>query len=873
MKRTGFFLSIALSISLVGIIAESYRVWSCGPGVDYEKYRISYVDPDLLQDSLYQSFYRTLLRPHQDIDNYNEEEFRGSAYFDGYNEGNIGDRNLAAWDRYFEGAISARLLSDLIYLSDSTSLATLRDAVASERRIMFSDSITPAEGEWDEPDTIHRAEAFRVVAERRDLPFVDYLEYAIRADDHAWEVTADAWDDSPEQKDTAAMERLIEEGITRYRQSSSSELKIRYGFQVLRLARYLGRYDDVATYYRTMISPADPTHPVRMMALGHVAGARLRSGDTVGSIELFAHRFDSLESDRIEALRDIKLGSERVWREVYARASTPHQKANLQLIRGLKEQRLSFDYVREIYRLTPRSPKLELALFRELHRIESYLYDDMVTRDLKMQRSGRTTGWEYDPESGEYVEVTTNVVQDQSERRDHHMVPGGGWDSIFYYRVDDDAEDPEKRRRIDTILSGREYVASFRRFVLEVAREGKVPEPALWYMVAGYIDIMDGDLEVADQCLEEAREKVAGNYDLRRQIRLLEYLRQRMQGKDPGSAEEEIADALAWMAEQQRQNRHSKFDRTMAELGRRYLVEDDVPRAVLAFGRAGDLETRNVLLDMYANDADLKGLEDLLAENSHDPLDRMLIDSFPLSPYHLIDIRATRMMRRGEYRKGRDLYNSIPIGYWGPTGDPGETACFRFTTNRVVVDTNLPGSIPQGTDATELRVTRREFANELTAALDRVESTSGQQKTAALVSVADLLYNAPYWGYNSVVWDGSLLWRYRFFYFGPSAYPLNIPGVAERMEQAQETFLREYGSRAAARAWYARAVDHNADRELAARAAYMLDLCDKQPATSLHDRPTIAEQSREGYDLLMRRYRDTRAGREILSRCSVYRYF
>ena len=93
------------------------------------------------------------------------------------------------------------------------------------------------------------------------------------------------------------------------------------------------------------------------------------------------------------------------------------------------------------------------------------------------------------------------------------------------------------------------------------------------------------------------------------------------------------------------------------------------------------------------------------------------------------------------------------------------------------------------------------------------------------------------------------------------------------MEQAQETFLREYGSRAAARAWYARAVDHNADRELAARAAYMMDLCDKQPASRMYEGVSIDRQPREGYNLLMQKYRDTKMGKGILSQCSVYRYF
>lgn len=870
MKRTGFYLSIALSSSLLALLVESDNVYSCGPGVDYEKYRVSYVDPDLLSDSLYRSFYRTILRPHQEIDNYNREEYHGYAY---PGSSDPAEENLSAWSDYFDGEIPERSLRRLIYETTSEEIDRLGSHITAGTPLRIADSIVEPAWEGAEPDTIFRADAWRAIVRRSDLPFLDYLDYATRADDHAWEADPDTWIDADEGKDTVAMESLIEEGITRYRQTTSDELKLRYGFQVLRLARYLGRYDRVEIYYRTMVSHADPLHPVRLMALSHLAGARLRSGDVVGGSELFTHLFDTLASRRVYALRDARVERPAVWRELYERTTSPEQRATLHLMRGLKERRLSFDYVRNIYDVAPRSAKLELALFRELHRIESYLYDDMVTRDLTLVASGERTGWEYDPESGEYVERPTNVAGDPWESREHHMVRGGGWDTLFYFTVDHDAAEEADRRRLDTVITGRDYVSAFRRFVLAVAREGEITEPALWYMVAGYIDIMDGDYHVADECLEEATKMVGGNYGLRQQIRLLEYLRHRMTDGDGRRPAEEIAEALAWMERRQEQNRHSKFDRTMVELGRRYLVDGDIPRAVLAFDRAEDLGTRNLLLDMYAGDEELLALQEMVTVGAENALDRMLLDSFSLSPLHLRDIRATRMMRRGEYREAQDLYGTIPASYWAPTGDPGETACFRFTTNRVVVDTNLPTGIPQGGEATELRVTRREFAGELVAALDRIEASSGPQKTAALVAVADLLYNAPYWGYNSVVWDGSLLWRIRFSYFGATAWPLNIPGVAERMESAEEEFYREYGSRQAARAWYEKAVADNADRELAARAAYMLDLCDKQPATSLHSRPTIAEQPREGYGLLMRRYRDTETGGKILSRCSVYRYF
>src|SRR5690606_6477764 len=132
----------------------------------------------------------------------------------------------------------------------------------------------------------------------------------------------------------------------------------------------------------------------------------------------------------------------------------------------------------------------------------------------RIRESGKTTTWKYDPEREEYVEVETNEVGDPSAERVHHIVRGGGWDTLFYYDVNYDSEDDSERRRLDTVITGSEYVSAFRRFVLGVAREGKVSEPALWYMVAGYIDIMDGDYGVADECLDEAKQKVSGNYDL-----------------------------------------------------------------------------------------------------------------------------------------------------------------------------------------------------------------------------------------------------------------------------------------------------------------------------------------------------------------------
>ena len=113
---------------------------------------------------------------------------------------------------------------------------------------------------------------------------------------------------------------------------------------------------------------------------------------------------------------------------------------------------------------------------------------------------------------------------------------------------------------------------------------------------------------------------------------------------------------------------------------------------------------------------------------------------------------------------------------------------------------------------------------------------------------------------------------YSFYFYGPSAYPFNLPKVAERMEEAHAQFMDSWGTRNAAREFYRRATTIAGNPELSARAAYMLDLCDKQPTASIHrDRPSIAEQPREGYEMLTTKFAGTETGKTILSRCSVYR--
>lgn len=875
------FLSLLLPLFLAALFSGTDPSYSCGPGIDYEKYRISYVDPDLLSDSIYQSFYRTLLQEHQSNSYWDvpPEEFRNSGWTVVREEENVRD-----WGNYFGGEVSARSLRDLLDHSSSTMIEEIITALSEGRNIPVENSITPAESEWDKPDTLYFADALQAIISKKDIPFLRYLQYANECSGYA--VSSDPWTEGETTVDTATMLSLIDKGLRLHKECSSEYLKLRYAYQIVRTARYAEQYQRAVALYDELVEKNPTRSSIRYRALGHKAGATRHTGDMPLSSYYFSQVFDSSEGEREIALRDFRSRSDEEWKRIYALAKNDHERATLWMMRGFKMDGLNFSYLRQMLTLEPGSPRLGMALMRELHRIESYLYDDMETRDYANRTTGSFEGYDYEKDMPVTTNIDDNYWHDDYKR---HIAKGRAWDTIYYYDLPDESEEGAEPE-LTHVLSGRDYVMEFRRFVLETAKNGRVAEPALWYMVAGYIDIMDGDYGLADQCLEEAESSTRGNYDLEHQIRLLDLLREaKSKGSVGEDIEKQIAETLAWFHRKQNKNGHTRYDKAMAALGQQYLLQNNVPKAVLAFDAANDEVTRNVLLDMYATNDDLEKLQELVQSGGENDYERSLIDSFSLGRADLLDLRGTRLMRQGNFEEGLTLFQQIPASYWNETPDSNEygwtpqnyrTFYSSTDTNRFtgmsLVSYNTWGDYNTDSVAHVTRArkyTKLSFAQTAVELRKLAESKGTPGADTAAYRLGTFLFNTPYWGYSEGVWQGAMMMMIRYYYYRATAYPFNLKGVAERMEKAEENFMAEYGGHAKARDYFTRAMEGTKNPELAARCAYMIDLCNKQPQTTLHPVKSIEEQDRTGYNLLMTKYRDTRYAKWVLSQCSIYKLF
>ncbi|MGE3802159.1 MAG: hypothetical protein AB7H80_14170, partial [Candidatus Kapaibacterium sp.] len=607
MNSIIFKIFVGLALSLAIIFGETDSGYTCGYP-DYDKYQISYVDPDLFSDSLYQSFYRPSFWYSHTKDSY-------------WDDGEQRDFNIEEWEEYFGKRVSSRSLHDLIYsLSIPYVYVALQNITTRESRLpdtiyqvsnkqyvdyMLADSLCQYYKKvrnWSpDIDTLVVGQALRDAVERKDKEFLDYLIFAKRCEPHA--VSVDMWEertyDIPEKR------ALIERGLQLSSNCRSPFLKLRYGYQVVRMAHYAGDYERTCQLYDSLISPNPVQSTIRFRALEHKARAERCVGKPGESLLSYAQVFDSCEERREKSLLGYTRGDHQTFHDALLLATNNHQRAVLWMIRGLREPYLSFEHLEKMYELDPTSPQLTLMLLREVRRIESYLYSNKVTRDWESGSKGviiNRWGEEIDSTNVDDYGIPQLIPYEPNFER--HIAPNHEWDTLMYQGGGYNG--PVFVRKI---LSGREYINAFRTFVLKGAQERIVPEPAIWYMVGGYIDLMDDNFDMAYHCLEEAEQINTRNEDLQQQILLLDFMRnvKKRRGIDR-SLENKFYTTLEWFKGKQEQNHHSKFNKVMAAIGQQYLIQNDVPRAVLAFARAEDYNTVRKLLDIYANHQELATL-------------------------------------------------------------------------------------------------------------------------------------------------------------------------------------------------------------------------------------------------------------------------
>lgn len=341
--------------------------------------------------------------------------------------------NITEWRNYFGGTIPKEDIDSLLYSYSLKDIQQFWMWVKDDTRPRAEKILQNKMANYLHE---HRAENICMIA-------TDYLMYAKRCEPHAnW--NSDPWSETPYTQDEKAMKDLILEGEKRCTSLADPFIKVRYGFQAVRLAHYMKDFSKCITLYDKLVEPIKTESIIKYWALGQKGGALKGNGKSAEANYIFAKVFDKCASKRVNMYLSYQFNTDADWTSCMNLCKTPREKTTMFLMRAINPDSKTTEELENIYQLDPQSEYLTLLLTREVNKIESQLM---------------------------------------------------GYDFNFKYPIeiksDEYASNEEALR----------YLPKLKEYVSAKIQEGKVKDLGVWKLVEGYLYFLEGNFSTAQKLL------------------------------------------------------------------------------------------------------------------------------------------------------------------------------------------------------------------------------------------------------------------------------------------------------------------------------------------------------------------------------------
>jgi hypothetical protein len=499
--------------------------------------------------------------------------------------------NLAEWQERFCGWVTEGDLEFIIYKASVTDLELLRTAVGSKNMSV--------------PARLANNSFADYVMDKKCVETVDYLIFAKRCEPYVTQ--NDAWSDV--KKDYSAMRRLVTQGRKELMRTKSPYIRLRYAYQVVRMAHYskdyqlaLDMYDFAIPKVDRQLSRMDESF-LPYWILGHKAGAMMALGQNVEASYLFSLIFENCPSKEHSAFQSFSIKTEEEWKACLLLCKNDHERANLYAIRGNLADAKAVKEMQAIYDLDPKNEHLEVLLLKEMKKLEKNLLGLAFNDNAKRNKR-------------------------------NHGIPKP-------YMED--------------------YLIEMQAFVRQVRAEEKAIELDVWHIAEGYLELLAGDFYAANKTFEEVARTVEDE-NLKLQLETFQTV---LKVNAYRNINEDVENEIFSILKDNESYKaypdfpdflRDKLDflyKKSKEAGKRFLVK--YPLSDLKPHPREDI-LRNLML--LATKADRSRFEDMLLSNHEG---ESLV-------YDLLDIQATMLMREYQLEAAFELYKEIPRTEWDRYG-------------------------------------------------------------------------------------------------------------------------------------------------------------------------------------------------------------
>ena len=254
-------------------------------------------------------------------------------------------------------------IAELIYRSSSSDIKLLLTALKSKSASL-------------RPEMRHNSFA-RYLRKSGCTETVRYLLYAKNCEPYL--IASDVWEE--EGKDTASMQELIKIGEQHINECASDYLKLRYLYQLMRLAHYMGNskqalqlYDELMPFILLPQTMVGNDYSIIYFWIQELrAGALQVVGQRAQAAQLFAFCFLHRPECRASSFASFHISSDEEWQQALALCNDDEERATLYALRAQTPNSRALEEMQAIFKLKKRPDYLEVLLLKEIKELETQI--------------------------------------------------------------------------------------------------------------------------------------------------------------------------------------------------------------------------------------------------------------------------------------------------------------------------------------------------------------------------------------------------------------------------------------------------------------------------------------------------------------------
>ncbi len=775
------------------LISFPQNIIGCGPSVDAYDYFTSFFNPDISESKALRPFYYT---------NY---EF----LYDSEEQVNTTDILAEEWQAYCEKNVTLKDAKTFVMEYAEKDITNLYYSIERNQPLKI-------------PDSVKRNSMTNYFTTQKDFEALGYIIFAKKAEPFVIR-DYNSWESS--QRDSIGMENLRKNGLQLYTASKKELFKLKYAYQIIRLAHYNRNYRDAVKYYDELVSQNKTESVLKPLALALKAGALYHAGNKKEAVYLFSKAFSGTDAKKVSNYISFNWATEsEISRKEYLKLCMNNvEQANMLSLFAMGRGGSETQTIEQIFSLDPNNKNIETLVAREINKFESYYFSPMLNK----QKGGK----------------------------------------LFYYSWDETPAD-------STLNEGKKEVIAFTNLLVKMSAANNSSAP-LYFTTAAYCGLMIKDFDKANKYLTAAK-KMKLTTKVNNQWMLTNLLLTINESKKiDAQAEEKMLPSIKWLQQKAVNDQSMKlgwsditqwkiFYRNImtVALAKKYHAQGDVYKEALCVGAADKIygnESFYSSLDFLRNETDLKDIEKLYAlitNKGASDFENYLIKNNAISVTHVTDFAGTAYLRNYDYKNA--------ILWLEKSGASKKDTIFKSAFIELLDD--AIERLPTEKKATSKLLFAQEMLQE-----EGLAKTDKKNAAKHFYKIATGLYNMTYYGH---AWE--LVQYYRT---GSDGYA--IPKDATE-------FQKQYYGCYAAHDMFKKAMDASTDKNFKGKCLFMMAKCSQKTVGrpryedfgSNYERYEQAGKdflpkfmNNKYFPQLIKEYNNTAFYEEALSRCSYLRDF